>query len=65
MQRVGESRWRVSARSGHVIGHLSIRATDRGWRFAAERFDPIAHAFRAFGEFWTPDEALECLRFSR
>ncbi|MFJ6652509.1 hypothetical protein ACIQLJ_06920 [Microbacterium sp. NPDC091313] len=65
LQRVGEGRWRLSHGSGLVIGHLSVRATDSGWRFAAERFDARARAFRRVGEFWSSDEALECLRLSR
>lgn len=65
VDRVARGRWRVSDRSGRILGHVHAVLTERGWRFAAERFSVAARAFRALGEFWTPDEALECLRYAR
>ncbi len=65
VQVVGRGRWRVTDRSGRVVGHVHRVATDRGWRYAAERFHIASRSFRRLGEFWTPDEALECLRYQR
>lgn len=62
---VARGRWRVTDRAGRVVGHVHTMLTDRGWRYAAERFSPAARSFRALGEFWTPEEALDCLRYSR
>jgi hypothetical protein len=57
--------WRVGDHAGRILGHIRARATDEGWRFAAERFFVADHAFRRLGEFWRPDDALECLRYLR
>lgn len=64
LQRVGHGRWRVSDRRRRIIGHVRAVHVDGGWRFVAERFNSATRAFREIGRFWSPDEALECLRFS-
>ncbi len=65
LMRVARDRWRVTDRAGRIVGHVHAVPTARGWRFAAERFSPAARAFRPIGEFWRPDEAMECLRYAR
>jgi hypothetical protein len=64
-QRVGRGRWRVTDRSGRILGHVHALAADAGWRFAAERYVAATRSFRRLGEFWSAEQALECLRYSR
>jgi hypothetical protein len=57
--------WRVVDATGVVVGHLQALAQDTGTRYRAQRFHAVSRSFRALGEFWTADEAVECLRFAR
>ena len=59
------SLWRVLEPGGHVIGHLQEVAQSGGIRFRARRFHPVSHEFRDLGDFWSADDAVECLRFAR
>jgi hypothetical protein len=59
------SLWRVLDSGGIVIGHLQQVAHRGGIRFRARRFHRPSQAFRDIGEFWSADEAVECLRFAR
>jgi hypothetical protein len=59
------SLWHVLDSAGIVIGHLQQVAHARGTRFRARRFHRPSQAFRDIGEFWSADEAVECLRFAR
>lgn len=59
------SLWRVLEPSGLVIGHLQEIAEDGGIRFRARRFHSESHSFRDLGDFWSADDAVECLRFAR
>ena len=59
------SLWRVLDSGGIVIGHLQQVAHSGGIRFRARRFHRPSQAFRDIGEFWSADEAVECLRFAR
>lgn len=63
--RAGAALWRVVGKDEHVIGHLRIVESDLGVRYRAERFHPASGALRAVGEFWTADEAVQTLRYSR
>lgn len=58
------SLWRVLDPAGRIIGHLEVRDGDSGVRYAARRFHGATHRFRELGEFWSPDDALECLRYA-
>lgn len=60
----GPSLWRVSDERGLIIGHLGARAGEQGVRYVARRFHPSTAAFRDLGEFWSPDDALQCLRYA-
>ena len=62
---VAPSLWRVLEPGGHVIGHLQEVAQAGGIRFRARRYSPRAHAFRDLGDFWSADDAVECLVFAR
>ena len=57
--------WRVIDRTGHVIGHLQAIAAHGGVRYRARRFHSASRCFRDLGEFWSPDDAVDCLRYAR
>ena len=57
--------WRVMDASGRVIGHLQASAQRQGVRYRARRFHTASRTFRELGEFWSADDAIECLRFAR
>ncbi|MDR7189808.1 hypothetical protein J2Y46_002634 [Microbacterium sp. BE35] len=59
------SLWRVVEPDGRVIGHLQEIAQAGAIRFRARRYSPAAHAFRDLGDFWSADDAVECLVFAR
>jgi hypothetical protein len=52
--------WRVTRASGAVLGYVEQLA---GGRFAAKRLAASGRAFLPLGEFWTFDDAMDCLRF--
>jgi hypothetical protein len=53
-------KWRVVARSGALLGHLE--STPEGYR--AMRFSVRERGFRALGDFRTPTDAADALRFA-
>ena len=57
--------WRVIDHTGLVVGHLQSVADTRGTRYRARRFHPDSRVFRDLGDFWSADDALECLRYAR
>lgn len=57
--------WRIADPRGVVVGHVRAIAADDEWRYAAERFHTATGRFRRLGEFWSPADALECLRYAR
>ena len=59
------SLWRVLDSAGIVIGHLQQVAHADGIRFRARRFHRPSRSLRDIGQFWSADEAVECLRFAR
>ena len=62
----GPSLWRVLDAAGRVLGHLQAVSDDGGGtRFRARRFHAASRAFRDLGDFWSPDDAVDCLRFAR
>jgi len=58
---VKDGLWRVTGRSGAVLGHIERRADARGERFAARRIGAAARAID-LGEFWRIDDAADCFR---
>lgn len=62
LQPAGHSLWRVIAAQGRVLGHLAAVDHPLGSKFVARRYHPAAGKFRDLGEFWSADDALECLR---
>jgi len=61
----GPALWRVIDPSGRVLGHLQAVADAAGVRYRARRFHAPSRAFRDLGDFWTADDAVDCLRFAR
>ena len=58
-------RWRVVDVTGSIIGHLDAIPDPRGTRYRARRYHARAHVFRDIGDFWSADDAADCLRFAR
>jgi len=56
--------WRIVDR-GRVIGHLQAVREGADLRYRARRFHAPSRAFRDLGEFWSVDEAVECVIFAR
>lgn len=63
--RAGAGLWRVVDRSGRVLGHVQTVAMGTEVRFRARRFHPPSRAFRDLGDFWSADDAVDCVRFAR
>jgi len=61
----GHSLWRIVDSSGRVIGHLQATTEGRGIRYRARRFHVPSRSFREIGEFWSADDAVECVRLAR
>lgn len=62
---VGPARWRVLDRRGCAIGHLDAEETPSGTRFRARRYHAPSRRLRDLGGFWSPTDAVDCLRLSR
>lgn len=65
LEPAAPSLWRVVDRRGLVIGHVAAFADPSGTRYRARRFHAVTRAFRDLGEFWSADDAVDCLRFAR
>lgn len=59
------SLWRVLDATGRVLGHIQTSRDREGVRFRARRFHATTRTFRELGEFWTADDAVDCLRYAR
>lgn len=57
--------WRVVTADGRVIGHLQSVGDGAAAKYAAKRFHVASRAFRDLGEFWSADDAIQTLVFSR
>ena len=57
--------WRVIDSRGRIIGHLEALAARQGVRYRARRFHAASRAFRDLGDFWSADDAVDALRFTR
>lgn len=62
---VAPGRWRVVDDVGRAIGHLEAVAMPSGVRYSARRFHAPTRSFRTLGDFWSDDEAIDCLRYCR
>lgn len=57
--------WRVVDAGGRAVGHLQAFSQGATIRYRARRFHALSRAFRDLGEFWSADDAVECLLFAR
>ncbi|MFT4220001.1 MAG: hypothetical protein QM611_05740 [Microbacterium sp.] len=62
LARAADDLWRVLDHTGRVIGHLQAVAHPLGLRYRARRFHAPTARFRDLGDFWSPDDAVACLR---
>ena len=54
--------WRVTRAGGEVVGYVERFAEERGTRFRAKRLVVRQQRFVPIGEFWSMDDAVQCLR---
>lgn len=62
---VAQGRWRVVDATGRAIGHIANDAVSAGTRYRAQRFHAATRMFRDVGAFWSADDAVTALRYSR
>lgn len=62
LMRASADLWRVVDVSGRAIGHLQVVPHPLGLRYRALRYHVPAGRLRAVGDFWSPDDAAQCLR---
>jgi len=55
--------WRITRTDGEVLGYVERVDNPRGDRFKAKRLDVLRRRFIFLGEFWSIDDAVDCLRF--
>ena len=55
--------WRVTRPDGDVLGYVEGFDDPRGRRFRSKRLMALQRRFVELGEFWSFDDAVECLRF--
>ncbi|GAA3209973.1 hypothetical protein [Microbacterium terregens] len=63
--RAAPALWRIVDRHGLVLGHLRAIGQGAELRYSARRFHAPTRAFRELGEFWSADDAVECVTFTR
>jgi hypothetical protein len=57
--------WRIVGPSGRVMGHLQAVRQGHDVRYSARRFHAPSRMFRELGEFWSADDAVECVILAR
>lgn len=55
--------WRVTRADGDVLGYVESFMEPRGRRFRSKRLIALQKRFVSLGEFWSFDDAVDCLRF--
>jgi hypothetical protein len=56
--------WRVTRRSGEVLGYIESFDESGSQRFRAKRMFSSRRASLPLGEFWSIDDAIDCFRFN-
>jgi hypothetical protein len=56
--------WRVTRRSGEVLGYIEAFDESGNPRFRAKRMFSSRRQSLPLGEFWSIDDAIDCFRFS-
>lgn len=55
--------WRVTRTDGDVLGYVESFMEPRGRRFRSKRLIALRKKFVPLGDFWSFDDAVDCLRF--
>ncbi len=55
--------WRVTRADGDVLGYVESYLEEQGRRFRSKRLIARQRRFVPLGEFWSFDDAVDCLRF--
>lgn len=55
--------WRVTRSDGDVLGYVESFLEPRGRRYRSKRFLPLQKRYLPMGEFWSFDDAVDCLHF--
>ncbi|NYF17121.1 hypothetical protein HDC37_001949 [Microbacterium sp. AK009] len=61
----GARMWRVVDRAGRIVGHVQSSEDPDTRRFHALRYSARVRRFFELGRFWTLDDAVSCLHYSR
>jgi hypothetical protein len=56
--------WRVTRKSGEVLGYIEAFADTGITRFRAKRMFSSRRPSMPLGEFWSMEDAIDCFRFS-
>jgi hypothetical protein len=56
--------WRVTRRSGEVLGYIESFDESGSLRFRAKRMFSARRQSLPLGEFWSIDDAIDCFRFN-
>lgn len=56
--------WRVTRRTGEVLGYIESFVDSGNRRFRAKRMFSSRRPSMPLGEFWSIDDAIDCFRFS-
>lgn len=65
LQHAGTTQWRAIDDAGRVVGHIQPLPSPDGTRYRARRYKQALTRFVDLGDFWSPDEAAWCLRYSK
>lgn len=58
----GHELWRVLDETGRILGHLQRLADGADARYRALRYHRARGHLLPVGDFWSPDDAVDCLR---
>jgi hypothetical protein len=56
--------WRVTRRSGEVLGYIESFDDAGSQRYRAKRMFSARRQSLPLGEFWSIDDAIDCFRFN-
>lgn len=55
--------WRVTRADGAVLGYVESFLDPQGRRYRSKRLIVLQRRFLPIGEFWSFEDAVDCLRF--
>ncbi|HEX4057098.1 MAG TPA: hypothetical protein VHX87_02120 [Galbitalea sp.] len=62
--QLNDDLWRVTRRTGEVLGYIESFADSGAARFRAKRMFSSRRPSMPLGDFWSIDDAIDCFRFS-